>query len=71
MIYRLIITLYMKTALDIAHEAYTARKQAERQAQMLQLRQEMMASLSRQGGTGRGQGAYKRAATVIQHSHSA
>lgn len=62
----------MKTALDMAHEAYAARKQAERQAQMLQLRQEMMASLSRQGGSGRGQSAYnKRAATGMQHTHTA
>ncbi|WP_426061661.1 hypothetical protein [Hymenobacter sp. B1770] len=60
----------MKTALDIAHEAYAARKQAERQAHMLQLRQEMMASLSRQGGSGRGQNAHKKAAASMQHSHT-
>lgn len=37
----------MKTALDKAYEAYAARKQEERRAQMLRLRQELLASLPR------------------------
>ena len=57
----------MKTALEMAHEAYAARKMAERQAQMLQLRQEIMASLSRNGSSHRG-GADKRAAVGARHT---
>jgi len=49
----------MKTALDSAYEAYAARKQAERQAHMLRLRQELIASLPSHGYSGRAQGSSK------------
>ncbi|MBD2766932.1 hypothetical protein IC235_03380 [Hymenobacter sp. BT664] len=61
----------MKTALEMAHEAYTARKQAERQEQMMRLRQELQASLPRQAAGKRALNATKRAKSVTSSQQEA
>ncbi len=50
----------MNTAFDKAYEAYVVRKQAERQAHLLRLRQELLASMS-MAPIGRTMGAANRA----------
>ncbi|HEX8657577.1 MAG TPA: hypothetical protein VF690_08590 [Hymenobacter sp.] len=59
----------MKTALEMAHAAYTARKEAERQMQMMRLRQELQASLPREAAAKRALNATKRATTGTPSHH--
>jgi len=61
----------MKTALEMAHAAYTARKEAERQMQMMRLRQELQASLPREAAARRTLNATKRVTTGAPAQHRA